>query len=389
MRRIVAAALMLVSSTVLVGVGTAAHAADPGAEADFTNRVNALRGSVGLPGLSTHPDLTAKAEAWAQHMADSGCLCHSNLPDNVTVGWRKLSENIGRGPNVASIHDALVNSPLHNANMVDGGVQWIGVGVAYGGGQMYVAEVFMDGDAPPGPNPLLAFDSRGRGIAARGQGGFWVLQGNGAVIPMEGAPAYGSPQFPGDYARDIEAMPDGNGYVVLDAFGGVHRYGSALFTLAGVGGPYWSGWDIARSIAVTPDGHGFTVLDGFGGRHPYGTAHRLAGGAYWPGWDIAKAIGYRPNGSMYELDGFGAVWSIGGATNYGSTYFGWNIARDLTVWPGGKGYAVVDGFGGVHRFGAAKRPGGTPWQPIDRWRGIVVQSGTFLAVRNDGFPVRV
>ena len=28
---------------------------------------------------------------------------------------------------------------------------WVGVGVAYGGGQMWVAEVFMNGDAPPPP----------------------------------------------------------------------------------------------------------------------------------------------------------------------------------------------------------------------------------------------
>jgi len=30
-----------------------------------------------------------------------------------------------------------------------------------------------------------------------------------------------------------------------------------------------------------------------------------------------------------------------------------------------------------------------PYQQIDRWRSLVSQSGTILAVRNDGFPVRV
>ena len=388
MRRIVAVLLMVMTSTVVVGVGTAAHAVDTNAEADFTNRINALRSSRGIAALGTHAVLTAKAQAWAQHMADSGCLCHSNLPDGVTVGWRKLSENIGRGPSVASINTALVNSPLHYANMVDGAVRWVGVGVAYGNGQMYVAEVFMDGDAPPGLNPYLAFDSHGRGIAARTQGGFWVLQGDGRVISYEGAPAYGAPQFPGDLARDIAAMPDGNGYIILDAFGGTHRYGSAVFSLANVGGPYWPGWDIARSIAVTPDGRGFTVLDGYGGRHSFGTAPQRRSGPYWPGWDIAKSIGYRPDGRMYELDGFGTVWSIGKATNYGSPWFGWNIARDLTVWPDGRGYAVIDGFGGVHRFGSARAPGPTPWQQIDRWRSISLQGSSFLAVRNDGVAAR-
>ena len=157
--------------------------------------MNALRSSQGIATLGTHSVLTAKAQAWAQHMADSGCLCHSNLPDGVTVGWRKLSENIGRGPSVASIDTALVNSPLHYANMVDGAVHW--VGVAYGNGQMYVAEVFMDGDAPPAENPYLLFDWHGRGIAARTQGGFWVLQGllvpNPSVAAALTGPAGTSP----------------------------------------------------------------------------------------------------------------------------------------------------------------------------------------------------
>ena len=388
MRRLFAALLITATATVALGANQPASATDPGAEANLANRVDILRASKGLGGLTTHSVLTAKAEAWAQHMADSGCLCHSNLPDGVTVGWRKLGENIGRGPSVAAVDAALVASPAHYANFVDPAFHWIGVGVAYSNGQMYVAEVFMDGDAPPAPNPLLAFDNRGQAIAAREQGGFWVLGGNGSVSAFEGAPAYGAPNFPGGLARDIAAMPDGKGYVVLDALGGVHRYGSALFTLSGVGGP-WFGFDIARSIAVTPDGRGFTVLDGFGGRHNFGSARRFAGGPYWRNWDIARSIAYRPDGSLYELDGFGTVWNLGGAKNYGSPYFGWNIARDITVAPGGNGYVVVDGFGGMHRFGSAQRTGPVPYQPVDRWRSLVEQAGTILAVRNDGFPVRV
>lgn len=388
MRRLFAAVLITASATIALGAYQPAAATDPAAQADFANRVNGVRASKGLPGLSTHSVLTAKAEAWAQHMADSGCLCHPNLPDGVTVGWRKLGENIGRGPSVAAVHAALVASPTHYANFVDPAFRWIGVGVAYSNGQMYVAEVFMDGDAPPAPNPLLAFDNRGQAIAARSQGGFWILGGNGSVGAYEGAPAYGAPTLPGGLARDIAAMPDGKGYVVLDGLGGVHRFGSALFTLSGVGGP-WFGWDIARSIAVTPDGRGFTVLDGFGGRHAFGSARRFTAGPYWRGWDIARSIAYRSDGSLYELDGFGTVWTLGGAKNYGAPHFGWNIARDITVAPGDNGYVIVDGFGGMHRFGSARPTAPMPYQPVDRWRSVVEQSGTVLALRNDGFPVRV
>ncbi len=388
MRRLFAALLITATATLALGTVQPAAATDPGAEADFTNRINGLRASRGLGQLATHSVLTAKAQAWAQHMADSSCLCHSNLPDGVTVSWRKLGENIGRGPSVANVYNALVASPTHYAHFVDPAFRWIGVGVAYGNGQLYVAQVFMDGSPPPAPNPLLALDTRGTAIAARAQGGFWILNGNGSVVAVEGAPAYGGPSLPGGFARDIAPMPDGNGYVVLDILGGVHRFGSAIFAFSGVGGP-WFGFDIARSIAVTPDGRGFTVLDGFGGRHNFGSARRISGGPYWRGWDIARSLAYRSDGSLYELDGFGTVWNLGGAKNYGAAYFGWNIARDLTVAADGNGYVVIDGFGGMHRFGSARATAPMPYQPIDRWRSVSQQSGTILALRNDGFPVRV
>lgn len=391
MRRFLA--MLVVVVTTCLGLGASAvltaapaHAADPGAESDFVIRINSLRASRGVAPLGVHSVLTAKAEAWAQHMADTGCLCHSNLPDGVSVGWRKLGENIGRGGSVASLHDALVNSPLHYANMVDGSFNWVGVGVAYGGGSMWVAEVFMNGDGPPGPSPLLAFDYRGRAIGARSQGGFYVLEGNGTIHAYEGAPWYGAPSFPGDFARDLAVMPDGKGYAVLDVLGAVHRFGSATRLPDGP----WFGFNIARSLAITPSGKGYAVLDGFGGYHPRGDAPgSFKGLPYWPGWDIARSIAFRPGGGMYMLDGFGKIWRLGGATGYGTPFFGWDIARDITPWPDGKGYAVVDGFGGIHAYGSAKKPGPTPWQQVDRWRSVVSQSGTILAVRNDGMPVRV
>jgi hypothetical protein len=394
MRRFIAAILIVLSASVVVVNGShEARAADANAEADFVARINQLRASRGVAGLQVHSVLVAKARAWADHMAATGCVCHSNLADGVTVRWSKLGENVGRGPSVASILDALVNSAGHYANMVDGAFQWVGVGVSYSGSTMYVAEVFMNGDPPPAPavNPavLLQLDWRGRAIAARPQGGFWVLEGSGRVRPFEGAPNYGSPSFGWDIARDIVAMPDGKGYAILDGWGGVHKYGSARLYLAGMSGPYW-GWDIGRSIALAPGGNGYAVLDGFGGVHRVGSTPPLGPGLpYWNGWNIARSIAYTPTGGLYLLDGFGTVWATNGAPKKGSPWFGWDIARDIAVWPGGGGYSVIDGFGGVHRFGTAKTSGATKWATLDRWRSISVQGGTYLVIRNDGFPMRV
>jgi hypothetical protein len=176
MRRLIAAIMIASSAVFVVATSQGASAADPVAESDFVAKVNALRGSQGAGALQVHSVLTAKAQAWAAHMAATGCLCHSNLTDGVTVGWRKLGENVGRGPSVASLQSAFIGSPAHLANMLDKRFNYVGIGVAYGAGQMWVAQVFMDGDAPPAPpgNPLGSLDRAVRGPGLIGVHG-WAL----------------------------------------------------------------------------------------------------------------------------------------------------------------------------------------------------------------------
>jgi len=125
---------------------------DPGAEGDFVARTNALRASKGLPGLSVNGTLAAKARGWAEHMAAVGAISHSNLSDGAPSEWRRLGENVGRGPSVGAIHDALVASPEHYKNLTDPGFQTIGVGVVNANGTFYVAEVFMESASQPAPS---------------------------------------------------------------------------------------------------------------------------------------------------------------------------------------------------------------------------------------------
>jgi hypothetical protein len=176
MRRLIAAILIAASATFVIATSHGASASDPAAEADFVGRINALRASQGVGQLQMHSVLTAKAQAWAAHMAATGCLCHSNLTDGITVDWSKLGENVGRGPSVASLQAAFTASPEHFANMVDPRFQWVGIGVAYGGGQMWVSEVFMDGAPPPAPsgNPIGSLDNAVRGPGVIGVSG-WAI----------------------------------------------------------------------------------------------------------------------------------------------------------------------------------------------------------------------
>ena len=114
----------------------------------FLDRTNSLRQSYGLRTLKSHDALNAKAEAWAQHMADTGVLAHSNITAGLSgVPYRALGENVGyhtRTSNtLRTIHDMFVASATHRANLLKAGFTHMGVGVATDRyGRVWVAEVF-------------------------------------------------------------------------------------------------------------------------------------------------------------------------------------------------------------------------------------------------------
>lgn len=134
--------------------GTSAHAShvvghktgtvDTAAEQDFLNRTNALRASLGLGSLRLNSELLAKARGWSETQAQSGTIFHSTLSNGVTQNWRRLGENVGMGPQVSLIHDALVASPRHYENLIDPGFTEVGIGVVLQGDVLYVTEVFME-----------------------------------------------------------------------------------------------------------------------------------------------------------------------------------------------------------------------------------------------------
>ncbi len=117
--------------------------------------INAYRRAHGLPDLTVNDVLVAKARSWATNMANGGCgrgsngvpnICHSNLTDGITVTWTRLEENVGMispRTNVSGMESAFEHSPPHAENMLNGQIHYIGVGVAYVGDYMYVAEEFM------------------------------------------------------------------------------------------------------------------------------------------------------------------------------------------------------------------------------------------------------
>lgn len=130
---------------------------DTSAEQDFLNRTNALRASVGVGPLKVNSELLTKARNWSQTQANSGTIFHSTLTDGVSQNWQSLGENVGMGPDVLAIHNALVASPRHYQNLVDPRFTEVGMGVVNQNGTIYVSQVFMQfmptQAAAPAPAP--------------------------------------------------------------------------------------------------------------------------------------------------------------------------------------------------------------------------------------------
>lgn len=122
---------------------------------DLTAMTNADRTAKGFRALSTSSDLQAVAQQRADEMAKSGRLAHTtNLGARLT-GWKRLGENVGRGPNLSDIETAFMASPSHRENILDPGFSQVGVGVRYDGREfLYVAVIFrqpMGTTAPTSP----------------------------------------------------------------------------------------------------------------------------------------------------------------------------------------------------------------------------------------------
>ena len=112
------------------------------AESEFLAKVNGLRASVGVAALSANGELNNYARWWAKQMADSGNFSHSDI-GSLLDPWSLVGENIGYGPSVTTVFNALVGSTGHYNNMVDGRFTSIGVGAFIDAtGRIWTAHVF-------------------------------------------------------------------------------------------------------------------------------------------------------------------------------------------------------------------------------------------------------
>lgn len=139
-------ALLAVLASMLTSLATAAPAsAAPSvrsAERAFVSSINSYRRGTHRAQLRTSASLTLVARRWAQSMARSNRLAHNPRVTSQVRSWRYLGENVGVGGSTSSLHRAFVHSAPHRANLLSTRYTYVGVGVAYGHGRMWVVEVF-------------------------------------------------------------------------------------------------------------------------------------------------------------------------------------------------------------------------------------------------------
>ena len=108
------------------------------------NALNRDRQLNHLSVLVSRTDAQAKAQAWAERLAQGGTLRHSVLAAGMKGHWCALGENVGLSDtSVKDLESRFMKSPIHRGNILDRRWNTVGVGYAVRGRTIYVVHVFV------------------------------------------------------------------------------------------------------------------------------------------------------------------------------------------------------------------------------------------------------
>jgi hypothetical protein len=122
-------------------------------EREFIALVNIERAKQGIGAVTERGDITTVARRWSGAMAQKGSISHNPDFSTQITGWSRVSENVGVGPSVESLHQALMNSEGHRRNLLDDRVMDIGVGVVLANGRVWVTQNFRRPQGSPTASP--------------------------------------------------------------------------------------------------------------------------------------------------------------------------------------------------------------------------------------------
>lgn len=146
------------------------------AESILLSAANRDRAASGLQPLQWDTALAVAAHQHAQRMVQMNALSHQ-FPGEQPMQERArhagarfsvFAENVAEGPNVPGLHTQWMNSPPHRANLLDPGLNVVGIAVLESGNMLFAVEDFA------AVVPALSFDAQesqvASQIAARGIG---------------------------------------------------------------------------------------------------------------------------------------------------------------------------------------------------------------------------
>ncbi len=266
------------------------------------------------------------------------------------------------------------------------------------------AEILVDTSGSPAVDfswsqvtPYLPGNAGGAGLTAPtvgiastpDGGGYWLASANGGVFSFGDATFYNS--LAGVHLSapvvGIASTPDGHGYWLVASDGGIFAFGDA--------GYYGSmgGHPLSRpvvGIATTPSGRGYWEVASDGGIFAFGDAtfHGSMGGH--PLSRPVVGIATTPSGRGYwEVASDGGIFAFGDATFHGSTG-GVRLVRPVVAMSAtsdGRGYWLVASDGGIFCFGDATYRGSTGGAPlVSKVIGMSASSqvGYWLAAADGG-----
>ncbi len=198
--------------------------------------------------------------------------------------------------------------------------------------------------------------------AARPTDGYWVVSSTGAVGAGGGAPVLGSLHQHQHLDRSVVGMaatPDGHGYWLATADGGVFSFGDAgFFGAASSARLLRSSAGRVVGIAAAPGGHGYWLAAANGEVYSYGSA-RYLGVAELRGKGHVVGIAASPHGLGYWLaTSKGEVYSFGSARYHGGAARTGRNVVSITATPQGGGYWLTSAGGVIMAFGDAVDRGG-------------------------------
>jgi uncharacterized protein YkwD len=119
-----------------------AQPASAGAERVLLDSVNHERRAQGLPALRWNEALADAAQRHAQEMALPGEPSLASRATKAGARFSWISENIVQSTSAAGAHEQFMKSPNHRANILDGDMDSVGIGIAERHGQVFVVEDF-------------------------------------------------------------------------------------------------------------------------------------------------------------------------------------------------------------------------------------------------------